>query len=120
MASRGPTLTVVSRRLTRLLSLIAVLALVAAACGGSDAETEAAPAPATDDAAASTDDAPDDTAGDDDAAPADDATTGDAGSGDDVQADWPHTFVADQVGGGQLDANDLAGQDVILWFWAPW
>ena len=22
--------------------------------------------------------------------------------------------------GGQLDWNSLAGQDVMLWFWAPW
>ena len=35
-------------------------------------------------------------------------------------ADRPHDFVADLVGGGQIDANDLAGRDVVLWFWAPW
>ena len=24
------------------------------------------------------------------------------------------------IGGGLIDANDLEGNDVILWFWAPW
>ena len=24
------------------------------------------------------------------------------------------------VSGGQFELNDLAGQDVVLWFWAPW
>lgn len=24
------------------------------------------------------------------------------------------------VSGGQLDLNGLAGQDAVLWFWAPW
>ena len=30
------------------------------------------------------------------------------------------TLVADTVAGAQLDTNDLAGQDVVVWFWAPW
>ena len=29
-------------------------------------------------------------------------------------------FTADLVGGGQLEGGDLAGRDVVLWFWAPW
>lgn len=29
-------------------------------------------------------------------------------------------FTADLVGGGQLEGGDLAGGDVVLWFWAPW
>lgn len=27
---------------------------------------------------------------------------------------------AELVGGGQLSGGDLAGRDVVLWFWAPW
>ena len=30
------------------------------------------------------------------------------------------TLVANTVGGAQLDTNDLEGQDVVVWFWAPW
>ena len=29
-------------------------------------------------------------------------------------------FTADLVAGGQLSGADLAGGDVVLWFWAPW
>ena len=37
-----------------------------------------------------------------------------------VAAEWPHDFVENTIGGGLIDANDLEGNDVILWFWAPW
>jgi hypothetical protein len=30
--------------------------------------------------------------------------------------DWS----VDRLGGGQIDGGDLAGRDVVLWFWAPW
>lgn len=29
-------------------------------------------------------------------------------------------FTADLLGGGQIEGGDLAGGDVVLWFWAPW
>lgn len=29
-------------------------------------------------------------------------------------------FNASLVGGGQIEGGDLAGRDVVLWFWAPW
>lgn len=29
-------------------------------------------------------------------------------------------FTASLVGGGQIEGGDLAGGDVVLWFWAPW
>ncbi|MPZ74845.1 MAG: hypothetical protein GEU74_16810 [Nitriliruptorales bacterium] len=29
-------------------------------------------------------------------------------------------FTADLVDGGQLNGGELAGRDVVLWFWAPW
>lgn len=37
-----------------------------------------------------------------------------------VTAAWPHDWTAKTVGGGQFDAGDYAGQDLVLWFWAPW
>jgi hypothetical protein len=29
-------------------------------------------------------------------------------------------FSAPTVDGGTIDGVDLAGQDLVLWFWAPW
>jgi hypothetical protein len=34
-------------------------------------------------------------------------------------ADLEAVFVP-TAAGGQLDFNSLRGQDVLLWFWAPW
>lgn len=46
------------------------------------------------------------------------------GDGDAEQAasdgDWPHDFQAELIGGGTFDAGDYEGQDLVLWFWAPW
>lgn len=119
MAGRSPTLTVVRIFPPRAIRRAAVLAvaLVAAACASDSPTTETA------DGAAPAAEAP---------APADETNDGDestnagdtaAAETDPVEADdaaWPHDFVEDLIGGGQLDANDLAGQDIVLWFWAPW
>jgi len=32
----------------------------------------------------------------------------------------PLTFTSTTTEGAAFDATDLAGQDVVLWFWAPW
>jgi hypothetical protein len=29
-------------------------------------------------------------------------------------------FQAPKLGGGTVDGSDFAGQDVAMWFWAPW
>jgi hypothetical protein len=29
-------------------------------------------------------------------------------------------FVAPDVRGGQVTGAELAGQDLVIWFWAPW
>jgi len=39
---------------------------------------------------------------------------------DTVAAEWPYTFVVDQLDGSTFNAGDYAGQDLVLWFWAPW
>lgn len=49
------------------------------------------------------------------AAPTDAAAATDA-AGVPAALDW----TAPLVGGGQLTGGDLAGGDVVLWFWAPW
>ena len=51
---------------------------------------------------------------------ADDLSPIERSAPDPVDTEWPHYFVEDTVGGGLIDANDLEGHDVILWFWAPW
>lgn len=85
-----------SRVARPLVCVLAALALFATSCGGSSAvDTATAPAveaPATDTAPAEADPAP--------AAEA--------------------SLIADTVNGGQIDFGALAGQDVVLWFWAPW
>jgi len=32
----------------------------------------------------------------------------------------PIRLQANAVGGGQIFVSDLASQDTVLWFWAPW
>jgi hypothetical protein len=39
-----------------------------------------------------------------------------SGTGVPAALDWQ----VDRLGGGQIDGGDLAGRDVVLWFWAPW
>ena len=39
---------------------------------------------------------------------------------DSVAVSWPHDWTEDRVGGGLFDAGDYEGQDLVLWFWAPW
>ncbi|MBQ87476.1 MAG: hypothetical protein CL433_01340 [Acidimicrobiaceae bacterium] len=50
----------------------------------------------------------------------DDSSPIESSAPDTVDTEWPHDFVEETIGGGLIDANDLEGQDVILWFWAPW
>lgn len=90
MTGRSPTLNPVPTS-RRFLALALGLALVSAACSDSDPDT------GTD-------------AGTNAAPVSDDATP----------IDWPHDFVGDTLDGGRIDANDLAGRDIVLWFWAPW
>ncbi len=34
-------------------------------------------------------------------------------------ASGPLSFTGDLLGGGQLEGSSLAGETVLLWFWAP-
>lgn len=77
--------------LQRLLLTALAIVLLASACGSDETATESASS--------------DGTAGDD--APSDSAA-------------WPHDFSAPLLGGGTFEAGDYEGQDLVLWFWAPW
>jgi len=90
--------------LRTLLATLAALALVATSCGGGSADTttdaavdSAAPAPTQAEAAPA-----------EEAAPVEEAAPAEA------------SLVATTVSGGQIDFGSLEGQDVVLWFWAPW
>jgi thiol-disulfide isomerase/thioredoxin len=97
------------RRIRHLLPLVAAIAaVVLVGCGGAD------PAETTTD--------PDAGAGPpaDSPAPADDPA---AGPGDDepaAEAPESLSFTGTTVGGEAFDAAELAGEPVVLWFWAPW
>ena len=73
-----------------LVATLGALALITAACGGSDDSGAASP-----------------------------ATTGENVPTDQPAAAVEAAFVP-LASGGQLDFNSLRGQDVLLWFWAPW
>ena len=74
------------------LVLTALLALVAAACGssGSEGATGVRPDPSP------------------------------LTSGSDRPAAEVLRFSAPRLGGGTVDGEDFAGEDVAFWFWAPW
>ena len=74
-----------------VLAALAASALVASACGGTaDTETESAA-----------------------------SVPVTASVVTEPPADLEAVFVP-TAAGGQLDFNTLRGQDVLLWFWAPW
>jgi hypothetical protein len=101
-----------SRRISRLAAVAAGLALIAAACGGSDAATPVDTAPAAD-ADAETVSA----ANESDPAAQDDTADAPVGAIDAVPAVLQ--FTAPLVGGGDIDAVTLADKPTAFWFWAP-
>ncbi|MFQ5557524.1 MAG: hypothetical protein ACE5GB_08480 [Acidimicrobiales bacterium] len=84
----------------RLAGVLVATVLIAAACGGAGATEGATDATSAD---------PGGPAAADDAA----ASGGSAGEG-------VLDFTGTTVDGTQIDFGDLAGRDLILWFWAPW
>jgi len=48
--------------------------------------------------------------------------SGDSGSSSAASADgeWPVSGEYALVDGSQIELGDLEGQDLVLWFWAPW
>jgi hypothetical protein len=115
-----------TKKLRSLFVALAVTAIVATSCGGSSGDTAgAAPAPAEEaDQAAPIEEAT--------AQPSRVATTvtgGQIASAPAEEADQAAPIeeataepsrVATTVTGGQIDFGSFEGQDVVLWFWAPW
>ena len=90
----------------RLLVAGAVLlALIATACGGGqgDRAPQMPAAPVT-------------------TTPSEQAASpqADQGTPDAPQAPRELRFTAPALGGGQIRGRDFAGQDLVIWFWAPW
>ena len=84
-------LDTVKQSVLRVLAVAAALVFLAAACGGTHTAPTEPGAGSDSPALASRDD-----------------------------SGWPHDFTAPLVGGGEIDASDYEGQDLVLWFWAPW
>ena len=89
------------KKVRSLLAALAAIAVVATSCGGGPADT------AADVAVDVAESAP---------APADQADQAVQSEEDTAEG----SFVATTVRGAQIDFGSLEGQDVVLWFWAPW
>jgi thiol-disulfide isomerase/thioredoxin len=44
----------------------------------------------------------------------------DTGSAAPAESGAPAEFTAERLGGGELASASFAGEDTVLWFWAPW
>lgn len=99
-----------SRRVLRTAAFAAAAGLAIAACGGSDA--------ADDTGAASTETQATPQADADGAEPTDANGAGDESS-DAAGAPTLLQFTAPLVGGGELDAVQLADKPTAFWFWSP-
>ena len=94
--------------LSRIAAVLTVAALSAGACSdGADNEATPAQPDSTLATPTTTTDAPQESSP---------STT----ASDQVAASWPHDWTEERVGGGRFDAGDYEGQDLVLWFWAPW
>ena len=89
----------------RVVAVVVALLLVGSACGdgSNDSSTVQDPATTTTEATSPTSEEPSPTT-----------------HSDSVEVAWSHDWTEKTVGGGQFDAGDYAGQDLVLWFWAPW
>lgn len=102
-------MTRTARRLTATLALVGMLAV---ACGTSERTGPAASTGGTETDAAQS--------GGTDAAGADAAGVETTTAEPAEAADSPLTGEFETLAGTTLDLASLQGQDVVLWFWAPW
>lgn len=96
-----PTIVLMSRRWLRACAFALGAMLTLAACGGGAADTTATDAPA------------------ETTAPAAEAETNEAADAAPV-ADSPLSGEFTTVSGQTIDLANFQGEDVVLWFWAPW
>jgi hypothetical protein len=97
------------------IAAVAVAALIAASCGGSSdsSDSSAEPVPAETET-----DADADTETETDADTDTDTTAGDT-AGDAADAPEILQFMSPLVGGGEIDASELADKPTAFWFWSP-
>ncbi|HET6713647.1 MAG TPA: hypothetical protein VFI59_08055 [Actinomycetota bacterium] len=91
----------------RTFATLALLGLVLASCSSPEG-SEAGPAPSR--------------SAEDSAADATPGPTGSVEGGGEGGGRVPEVlrFSAPRLGGGTVEGEDFSGEDVALWFWAPW
>ena len=105
----------------RILPCLFAVALLGAACGGDSPNENGAASSAEGSDASSTSDGDANASSGTDEAPTDEGQEPTAGpASDGAGGDWPLSFSGELVDGSQFDSGDYAGQDLVLWFWAPW
>ena len=107
----------------RILLCLLMVALLGAACGSDSAgETSAASTDAsTDNSSSTVDDVTPETGSEvaADVTESEEPANGESAS-DTAGVDWPLSYDGETVAGSQFNSGDYAGQDLVLWFWAPW
>jgi hypothetical protein len=107
----------------RILLCLLMATLVGAACGSDSAgEVSAASTDASIDSSSSTVEDVTPEAGSEvaaDVAENEESVNGESAS-DTASIDWPLSYDGETVDGSQFNSGDYAGQDLVLWFWAPW
>jgi hypothetical protein len=107
----------------RILLCLLMATLLGAACGSDRVgEISAASTDASTDSSSSTvDDVTPDTGSEvaDDVAESEESVNGESVS-DTAGIDWPLSYDGKTVDGSHFNSGDYAGQDLVLWFWAPW
>ncbi len=102
----------------RILPCLFAVALFGAACGGDPSSETSAESTDASESDSSTDAT---STGETDAVPAAEGQApADDPASDGAGVDWPLSFSGELVDGSQFDSGDYAGQDLVLWFWAPW
>lgn len=112
-----------SSAVKRILPCLLTVALLGAACASDTAgETMAASNDAsTDNSSSTVDDVTPETGSTvaPEAAEIEESTNGESES-ETLSVDWPLSYDGETVDGSHFNSGDYAGQDLVLWFWAPW